>query len=102
MWKIDRIIKGIKRIASYIKPVERDRWLFGHNGYGMIISAIVIAIFVPIVIWAITTFFCGSDKTTSLLLGNYDTDVTNLRGKIVGDSITITNISDTSPKHDPI
>ena len=36
-----------KKIWALRKPVERDRWLFGHTGLGMIIFAIFVATIVP-------------------------------------------------------
>ena len=36
------------------KPIERDRWLFGHNGFGMIKFATLIATIVPLFIWILT------------------------------------------------
>ena len=52
------------------KPIERDRWLFGHNGFGMIKFATFIATAVPLLIWLLTFWVPYLDV---LLLGNYDT-----------------------------
>lgn len=52
------------------KPIERDRWLFGHNGFGMIKFATFIAAIVPLIIWLLTFRVPNLENK---LLGNYDT-----------------------------
>ena len=52
------------------RPIERDRWLFGHNGFGMIKFATFIAAIVPLFIWFLTLWVPFLEKK---LLGNYDT-----------------------------
>ena len=75
------------------KPVERDRWLFGGSGFGMIIFAVIVAMVVPLII------LCGveihqhvanpSTQVNEMLLGNFDTNVTELSGTVVQDSIIL-------------
>lgn len=63
------VLTGLKN------PVNRDRWLFGRKGSGMVIFAIVIAVLVPLIIWgfaeAITKI--NNLELHTLLLNNYDT-----------------------------
>lgn len=81
-----RFFTAIMCILTLKRPVERDRKLFGHNGSGMIQFALCVAIIVPFVIWVAT--LCFSDINYRLL-GNYDTDVTELKGTLEGDSIKL-------------
>ena len=118
---INNIRKGVKWLIRWIgtivltvltlkKPVERDRWLFGRNGFGMIMLSIVIAIVVPFVIWCGTfvwdKFLYPKESLSPevVLLTNYETDVKSLEGIISGDSITM-KVSDgvnnaSADKHD--
>lgn len=80
--------RKIKRLLSYVltsflwvisgfkKPIERDRWLFGGSGFGMLVFAIIIVIVVPFIIWFISFRFINSNA----LLGKYDTDISRLTG----------------------
>lgn len=96
-------------ILTLRKPVERDRWLFGRNGFGMIMLSVVIAVVVPCVIWIGTSILDKCNPREKLgpevvLLSNYDTDVKSLEGTISGDSITM-KVSDSinsasAEKHD--
>lgn len=62
-------------LTGFKNPVNRDRWLFGRKGSGMVIFAIVIAVLVPLIIWgfaeAITKI--NNLELHTLLLNNYDT-----------------------------
>ena len=62
--------KILFRLTGKKRPIERDRWLFGHNGFGMIKFATLIATIVPLFIWILTIWVPCLDD---LLLGNYDT-----------------------------
>lgn len=88
------------RFSTYIlwgltlkKPVERDRWLFGRSGFGMLVFAATIATVVPLIIWGgveIQQHIVNpSTPMNEKLLGNYDTDVTELSGAVGQDSITL-------------
>lgn len=92
--------KIVTRISTYIlwcltfrKPVERDRWLFGRSGFGMIVFAIIIATVVPLIILGgveIQQHIVNpSTPMNEKLLGNYDTDVKELSGSLGQDSITL-------------
>lgn len=92
--------KGIKWCGTILmtaltwsKPVKRDRWLFGTNGSGMVIFAIIVAVLAPFLIWGgcwiAQNTFKKNLKINEVLLTNYDTDVTELRGTIRNDSITL-------------
>ena len=101
MW--NKIKKTIIYIITYIlwalsgckKPVERDRWLFGGSGYGMLKFAIIIAIVVPLIIWCISVPFNSSD----LLLGNYDTDVSKLSGTYTNGTVVVQSDTVVSNNH---
>lgn len=94
---IKRIISSVLRVLIRVltivnKPIERDRWLFGGSGSGMIILAIVIATIVPLVIWGVMEvqhYLEPSSDINKILLENYDTDVSSLSGSLKADS-TIT------------
>jgi len=62
------VLTGLKN------PVNRDRWLFGRKGSGMVIFAIVIAVLVPLIICGISEVITriNSLELNTLLLNNYD------------------------------
>ena len=99
----NKIKKTIIYIITYIlwalsgckKPVERDRWLFGGSGYGMLKFAIIIAIVVPLIIWCISVPFNSSDS----LLGNYDTDVSKLSGTYTNGTVVVQSDTVVSNNH---
>lgn len=64
------VATGILFLLTWKRPIERDRWLFGHNGLGMIRFATCIAAIVPLFIWLLT---CRVPSLEKKLLGNYDT-----------------------------
>ena len=74
------------------KPIERDRWLFGHNGFGMIKFALRVAIIVPIIICLVSLIFFDHKGINKSLLGNYETDVTKMKGAITKDSIVLETV----------
>ena len=77
-----------QKIWALRKPVERDRWLFGHTGLGMIIFAILVATIVPLIIWGVACLIHGSKNVPNILLGNYDLDNNQITGRIIeNDSI---------------
>lgn len=69
-------------LTGFKNPVNRDRWLFGRKGSGMVIFAIVIAVLVPLIIWggaeAITKI--NNLELQTLLLNNYDTGTGHSNG----------------------
>lgn len=92
---LSKIINWTKSFFSIVlciltlkKPIERDRWLFGRSGVGMIVLAVVIAVILPLMIWGVMEVD-QSAEINEILLGNYDTDVSSLSGSIKADS-TIT------------
>lgn len=68
----NKIIAFLHKIWSLRKPVERDRWLFGHNGFGMIIFAFLVAAIAPLIVWGFACLRYGSKNVPNILLGNYD------------------------------
>lgn len=74
------IITWPHRVWSLRKPVERDRWLFGHNGFGMIIFAFLVAAIAPLVVWGFACLRYGSKNVPNILLGNYDLDNNHITG----------------------
>lgn len=90
-------------ILTFSKPVKRDRILFGNNGGGMVGFALWIAILVPSIIWGGTLLYKAAiDKdleVNELLLSNYDTDITKLKGHAVGDSLTL-EAEEKKPHHE--
>lgn len=96
----ERVKRACNKVSTWFlflltfgkKPVERDRWLFGRNGSGMVKFALCVAILVPTIIGSVALLVPDAEN---LLLGNYDTDVTELNGSLQGDSITLTANPDT-------
>ncbi len=62
-------------LTGFKKPVNRDRWLFGRKGSGMVIFAIVISVLVPFIIWGSSEVITKLNnlELNTLLLNNYDT-----------------------------
>lgn len=89
-----------QKIWALRKPVERDRWLFGHTGLGMIIFAILVATIVPLIIWGVACLIHGSKNVPNILLGNYDLDNNQITGRIIeNDSIVAKAVEDTVVHH---
>ena len=89
-----------QKIWALRKPVERDRWLFGHTGLGMIIFAILVATIVPSIIWGVACLIHGSKNVPNILLGNYDLDNNQITGRIIeNDSIVAKAVEDTVVHH---
>lgn len=105
-----KIKAWIKSFFSFVlcvltlrKPIERDRWLFGGSGSGMIILAIVIASIVPLVIWGsmeVQHYFESSSDINKILLENYDTDISSLSGSLKADSTIIIEADQQRVQHD--
>ena len=105
---LSSVLRVLIRVLTIInKPIERDRWLFGGSGSGMIILAIVIATIVPLVIWCameVQHYIEPSSEPSSdinkILLENYDTDVSSLSGFIKADSTIIIEADQQRVQHD--
>lgn len=102
------VIAWGKNKLKLVKPIERDRWLFGHTGHGMIIFAIIVAGIAPILVWAAVTLRnkllgIADSNVPNILLGNYDLDNTQITGKIIeNDSIIAQASEDTIVHHSPL
>lgn len=68
------------------KPVNRDRWLFGRKGTGMLKFAVSFALLVPLILYLVSIPISEVDK---ILLGNYDTDVSVLSGTLKDGQINL-------------
>lgn len=107
---LSRICEWIKSLFSIVlcvltlrKPIERDRWLFGRSGVGMIVLAVVIAVILPLMIWGIMEVQHHFDRTSEInemLLGNYDADVSSLSGSLKADPIITVETKEQQIKHD--
>ena len=96
----NKIIAFLHKIWSLRKPVERDRWLFGHNGFGMIIFAFLVAAIAPLIVWGFACLRYGSKNVPNILLGNYDLDNNHITGRIIqNDSIIAKAVEDTIVHH---
>lgn len=105
MWKniktcIGRMLRiigtGILTILTFKKPVNRDRWLFGRKGTGMLKFAVYVALLVPIILYLISLLI---PNVETILLGNYDTDVSVLSGTLQDGQISL-KAKDNEPKHE--
>lgn len=71
---IERIQRAVRYLRSLLKPVERDRWLFAHSGWGMVFFACFMAVFIPLLIWGVCEI-CQYDGKS--LLKAYSDDSSN-------------------------